>query len=172
MKKYIWVNLLVIFVLFNVVVFFISCPRPSDAKRKGPVQPSAFVLTHPSAFAATKVKAEAGDATAQHNLGVVYRDGGGGLKDLKEAVKWFRKAADQGLAVSQYNLGAMYANGQGVGQNNVTAYAWWNIAATDGDPDAKNNKPVLAKRMTPAQITEAEALVKEMVKKNPKLINK
>ena len=29
----------------------------------------------------------------------------------------------------------------------------------------------LAEEMTPAQITEAEALVKEMVKKNPKLLN-
>jgi hypothetical protein len=36
----------------------------------------------------------------------------------------------------------------------------------------KENKASCAKEMTPAQIAKAEALVKEMVKKNPKLINK
>jgi hypothetical protein len=55
-------------------------------------------------------------------------------------------------------------------QNYVTAYAWWNIAATNGDQNAKNGKPVVTKKMTPAQIAEAGELVKEMVKKNPKLL--
>ena len=38
-----------------------------------------------------------------------------------EAVKWFRKAADQGKANAQYNLGNMYANGKGVPENNTRA---------------------------------------------------
>ena len=66
----------------------------------------------------------------------------------------------------------MYQKGKGVEQNNVIAYAWYNIAATNGDQNAKNNKSIVAKKMTPAQIAEAKELVKEMVKKNPKLLNK
>ena len=66
----------------------------------------------------------------------------------------------------------MYYRGRGVEQNYVTAYAWWNIAATNDHQNAKNNKSVAAKKMTPAQIAEAEELVKEMVKKNPKLLKK
>ena len=64
----------------------------------------------------------------------------------------------------------MYANGHGVGQNNVTAYAWCDIAATNGNQNAKNGKSVVAKKMTPDQIAKAGELVKEMVKKNPKLL--
>ena len=56
-------------------------------------------------------KAEAGDAIAQYNLGNKYYEGKDVLKDYKEAVKWYRKAADQGLANAQNNLGSMYDNG-------------------------------------------------------------
>ena len=87
-------------------------------------------------------------------------------------MKWYHKAADQGYAKAQYNLGAMYANGQGVEQNYITAYAWWNIAATNGNQKVKKGLSQLAEKMTPAQIAEAGELVKEMVKKNPKLLNK
>ena len=123
-------------------------------------------------FETLKAKAEAGHAYAQFNLGVMHDNGEGALEDDKEAVKWYRKAAEQGHAEAQYNLGFMYANGQGVEQNFVTGYAWWNIAATNGQQNAKKGLPQVAKAMTAAQITEAGELVKEMVKKNPKLLNK
>jgi TPR repeat protein len=116
--------------------------------------------------------ADQGFATAQSNLGVMYFKGQGVEQDFKEAVKWGRKAADQGDAIAQFNLGVMYAKGQGVEQNNVTAYAWWNIAATNGNQNAKKGLSQLAEIMIPAQIAKAEELVKEMVKKNPKLLNK
>ena len=66
----------------------------------------------------------------------------------------------------------MHANGRGVELNYVTAYAWWNIAATNGNQKVKKGLSQLAEKMTPAQIAEAGELVKEMVKKNPKLLNK
>ena len=47
-------------------------------------------------FAETKKKAEAGDSTAQYNLGQMYRTGRGVPKDFAEAVKWYRLAAEQG----------------------------------------------------------------------------
>jgi hypothetical protein len=68
-------------------------------------------------FAQTKAKAEAGDADAQYNLGAMYDFGQGVEQDFKEAVKWYRKAADQGLAEAQFNLGMMYDQGQGVEQD-------------------------------------------------------
>ena len=111
-------------------------------------------------------------AKAQFNLGVMYRDGEGVLKDFKEAVKCFRKAAEQGYDDAQVNLGAMYANGNGVPQDTLTAYAWWDIADTNGQALAKKYKDIIAKLMTPNQIAKAEALAKEMIKKNPKLLNK
>ncbi|MFC1492271.1 tetratricopeptide repeat protein, partial [Nitrospinota bacterium] len=55
-----------------------------------------------------------GNAAAQFNLGQMYRRGQGVLQDYKEAVKWYRKAAEQGDVKAQNNPGVMYRNGQGV----------------------------------------------------------
>ena len=66
----------------------------------------------------------------------------------------------------------MYAEGRVLIEDNVTAYAWCNIAAANGDANGKIWKPKIAKKMTPEQIAKAEALAKEMVQKNPKLLNK
>src|SRR6267378_2279942 len=47
-------------------------------------------------FESMKVKAEEGDAQAQNELGFCYENGQGITRDAAEAVKWFRKAAEQG----------------------------------------------------------------------------
>ncbi len=48
---------------------------------------------------------------------VCYADGQGVAKDEVEAVKWYRKAAEQNDAQAQYNLGVCYADGQGVAKD-------------------------------------------------------
>jgi len=117
--------------------------------------------------------AEQGDEYAQHNLGFLYRTGQGVLEDDKEAVKWYRKAAEQGHAKAQGGLGVMYQYGEGVLEDDVTAYAWYNIAAANGQAIAPaRNKRIIAKKMTAEQIAKAEQLSREMIKKNPKLLNK
>jgi TPR repeat protein len=45
-----------------------------------------------------------GDAEAQSNLGIAYAFGKGVLKDDKQAVYWYKKAADQGDAEAQSTL--------------------------------------------------------------------
>ena len=122
-------------------------------------------------FESTKAKAVGGDAEAQSNLGLMYEIGEGVPEDDKEAVKWYRKAAEQGDAEAQYNLGLMYDKGEGVLEDSVTAYAWCNIAAVNGHELAKSQKLNLAKNMTPEQIAKGQELSKEMVKKNPELLN-
>ena len=61
-----------------------------------------------------KPLAEQANASAQFNLGVMYRDGQGVPQEYKTAVKWFKLAAEQGLADAQTNLGAMFGMGTGV----------------------------------------------------------
>ena len=117
--------------------------------------------------------AEQGYVHGQFFLGQMYAKGLGVEQNFKEAVKWWKKAADQGDAAAQTSLGLMYGKGQGVKQNGVTAYAWASIASTNGQNIASRFKSEFLKpKMTPAQIAKAEELVKEMVKKNPKLLNK
>jgi TPR repeat protein len=67
----------------------------------------------------------------------------------------------------------MYGMGKGVEQNYVTAYAWASIAAANGEVlAAKFRSEFLEKKMTAEDISKAQELSKEMLKKNPKLIKK
>ena len=54
-----------------------------------------------------------------------------------EAVKWYRKAAEQGNAKAQYNLGWMYDNGRGVVESDSEAVKWYQKAAEQGHEKAK-----------------------------------
>ena len=81
--------------------------------------------------------------------------------DYATALRIFRPLANQGNAIGQYILGFMYSNGQGVSQDYIEAHAWFALAAAQGDKDAVKNRDALAKRMTPAQIAEAQKLARE-----------
>ena len=78
-------------------------------------------------------KAEAGDAQAQTDLGNRYYYGKEGVaKDFTEAVKWYRKAAEQGYARAQRNLGNSYYCGEGVTEDYAEAVKWYRKAAEQG----------------------------------------
>jgi TPR repeat protein len=61
------------------------------------------------------------DRTAQYDLGWKYDNGEGVPQDDAEAVKWYRRAAEQGLADAQVSLGQMYADGKGVLKDDTEA---------------------------------------------------
>ena len=94
-------------------------------------------------------------------LGVMYANGNGVPEDDAEAVRWYRKAAEQGHIEAQYRLGRAYATGEGVPEDYVQAYAWISVAASRGDKWAKERKEILAKKMTRADIAEAQRLSRE-----------
>jgi uncharacterized protein len=121
-----------------------------------------------SAFEEFSSLAEQGDAAAQLFLGIMYHNGQGVPQDYKQAVQWYAKAAEQGNAESQLILGAMYAAGEGVPQDNVYAHMWFNLAAVDEYEDASKNRDIIAKRMTTADISKAQSLARECLKKNYK----
>ncbi len=105
--------------------------------------------------------ADQGDAFAQTNLGLMYSKGQSVAQDYAATVRWYRKAADQGYAYAQYNLGFMYEKGHGVTQDNVQAHMWYSLAAARGNKIARNKRDLLAEKMTPAQIAEAQRLARE-----------
>ena len=112
--------------------------------------------------------AEQGDARAQTNLGVMYRDGQGVPRDHKTALKWYTLAAEQGYANAQNNLGVMYGEGPGVIQDYVRAHMWGNIAASNGSENGGKVRDIVAKEMTPADISAAQTLARECVRRNYK----
>jgi hypothetical protein len=94
-----------------------------------------------TAFAEFKKDAEKGDAKAQYNLAVMYRDGLGVQKNRAETMKWYQKAADQGHSLAQYNLGVSYDNGFGVPKNKTEAAKWYKKSATKAIPMHKQTMP-------------------------------
>src|SRR6266550_2162296 len=81
-------------------------------------------------LAEIRAGADKGDAKAQYELGSAFYSGTLGVtKDEVEAVKWFRKAAEQNYESAQFMLGACYGEGQGVTTNYVEAVKWWRKAA-------------------------------------------
>ena len=70
-------------------------------------------------------------------MGYCYYNGNGVAKDATEAVKWYRKAAEQGYASAQDNLGLCYDNGDGVAKDAAEAVKWWRKAAEQGHADAQ-----------------------------------
>ncbi len=118
-----------------------------------------------------RLLANLGDDDAQYNLGLMYDKGQGVPQDYAEAMKWYRKAAAQGDAKAQTNLGVMYSKGQGVPQDYVQAHMWYNLAASRLPPGtdrarAVKNRDIVAAKMTPAQIAEAQRLAREWNPKN------
>ena len=105
--------------------------------------------------------ANQGHVLAQVMLGAMYFWGQGVPQDYAEAASWSRKAADQGHALAQRNLGAHYYDGQGVPQDYLQAHKWFNLAAAGGNKDAAKSRDIVAAKMTPAQIAEAQKLARE-----------
>jgi len=74
---------------------------------------------------------------------LMYGNGQGVPQDYKEAVKWWKLAAEQGDTQAQYNLGQMYYKGQGVPQDYKEAVKWYRLAADQGDAFAQSNLGVM-----------------------------
>jgi len=110
--------------------------------------------------------AEQGYASVQHNLGKIYDKGQGVPQDYKTAVKWYTLAAEQGYANAQFKLGLMYAQGTGIPVNGVYAYMWGNLGALNGN--GGKLRDYLATQMTPADISTANKLARECVRKKYK----
>ncbi len=84
-----------------------------------------------------KPLADAGDARAQSNIGVMYDNGSVVAEDDAEATRWFTLSAEAGFPTGQFNLANMYKNGAGVAQNLTNANRWYQAAARQGHPQAQ-----------------------------------
>ena len=105
--------------------------------------------------------AEQGDAPAQFELAELYKGVPGVRQDFAEVVRWYREAAEQGYRYAQLGLGARYEDGESVPQDFVKAHMWYNLAAERGLAFAAQVRDMLAARMTPSQIAEAQRLARE-----------
>lgn len=106
---------------------------------------------------------EQGSIEAANGLGIAYLNGLGVPQDLAQAMQLFIRAARAGDHGAQNNLGAMYFDVDGPLHDDVQAHMWFSIVIAQGFEDATHENAVksrseLAKRMTPADVSEAEGL--------------
>ena len=121
--------------------------------------------------------AEAGDALAQCNLGILYDNG---LDDngyvvegsRPQAVKWLLAAAEQGLPRAQVKLAEVYADGPDISGSRATACGWFLVAATGLSGihrhNARSEYERIASHLTPAQIAEARSFARDWTQRQPK----
>ncbi len=86
------------------------------------------IKNYSEAIPACRKAAEAGDAKAQYNLGVMHKV----LQNYAEALKWTREAVEQGMAEAQAHLAQLYYQGLGVDRNYSEALKWFTRAAEQG----------------------------------------
>ncbi len=92
------------------------------------------------AFSEWIESAKAGDAHAQHGMGMLYEMGQGVPRaDPKAAADWYQKAAAQNHAPALNNLARLHADGRGVQQDVPKAIELWSKAAEAGNVTARFN---------------------------------
>lgn len=94
-------------------------------------------------FESFRQAADQGQARAQYNLGLLYKQGLDIARSDTEAVKNFQLAAGQGYARAQYHLGVMYKEGRGVAQNYAKAVEYFHLAAGQGHAHAQYHLGVI-----------------------------
>src|SRR5215218_2914966 len=111
-----------------------------------------------------KVWAEKGNAEARTLLGAMYWSGEGVPRDHVEAARLYLLAAKQGYARAQNDIGFMLGFGEGIPpHDDVEAYKWLSLGIAgyttknqDRLEQARQDLATLSKRMSPAQISEAQ----------------
>lgn len=87
---------------------------------------------------AITARAEGGDAKAQLDLALRYRDGKGVAKDDAEGMKWAHRAADAGNADAMDFVGFAYLRGAIIRRNPAIAIAYFKTAAEQSAQAAYN----------------------------------
>ena len=105
---------------------------------------AAFLLDTPAALAGPWE-----DGMAAYNRG-----------DYVPAMRLFRPLAEAGNSKAQSAVAVMYRTGQGVAKSSVRALMWFGLAAKRGDARAKADLREVSQAMTPAEISQAQEMMR------------
>ncbi len=113
------------------------------------------------------LSADQGDAEGQYRLAFAYEMGDGVKQDVAKSKRLYRLAAKQGHWATHDMLGWHYQYGKlGYLQDNLMAHMWFNIASATAAQDASQRysakaRDKVADKMTPADISKAQAMARE-----------
>ena len=132
-----------------------SQPPRSEATQASP----STAALEAASFELMRQRAQDGDPFAENALGLRYFQGDekyGIARDEKQALRWFRRAADHGSLAAQAKLGFLYWGGRGVSKDVNQAYFWIVLARARGDKESRDLATVLLSSITGAQAAVIE----------------
>ena len=103
-------------------------------------------------------EAKDGNTLAQYNVALLLGKGLGVAQDLRQAAKWYERAAKGGDDDAKVNLGLMYAAGEGVPRDYAKAAQLYREAAANGNGMAQNNLGAAYLKGEGVERNDAEAL--------------
>jgi|SaaInlV_110m_DNA_1040235.scaffolds.fasta_scaffold01725_5 hypothetical protein len=115
--------------LIAFVVFTLSSIINADSK---PALDAWYKGDYVKSFEEWKSLAEQGDAEGQYSTGLLYGLGRGTDLDMKQAVQWLEKSAEQGYKDAQNKLGLIYSN-----SNPEESAKWYRKSAEQGDAESQ-----------------------------------
>lgn len=126
-----------VFSLLTIVFIFLNPSARADQLEEGK---TAFLRhEYQRAYNLLLPPAEGGNTFAQTSIGYMLSQGLGVMKNEREAIKWYEKAAAKGDSDAQYNLGSMYERGRGTKQDYQKAFEWYSKSAEQGNAFAQAN---------------------------------
>ncbi|MEC8743472.1 MAG: tetratricopeptide repeat protein, partial [Pseudomonadota bacterium] len=81
--------------------------------------------------------ADAGDASSQFSLALLYKNALGVKRDDSKAAFWFERAAEKGMTDAQKMIGLLYFSGTGVPRSLDKSARFYEMAAQSGDAEAQ-----------------------------------
>jgi len=82
-----------------------------------------------------RMAADRGDASAQQNVALVYFNAG----RFAEAIRFYKRAAEQGLSDAQYSLAVCFEQGKGTEVDLAEAKRWYRKGVDRGEAQSRNN---------------------------------
>lgn len=119
-----------------------------------------------------RLAAGQGNQAAQYNLAQLYFEGRGVNQDYREGFLLAAMAAARGFAPAHAIMALAYSEGRGVPPDLIRAHMWSNLAAASlsGELQKKSEerRNIIASRLSPAQITQAQELAQKCKSSNYK----
>ena len=124
-RKHIWVGVGIV-AAASVAAYFALRDTEAD------IEQARIHAEQVARFQAFEAKASAGEHAAQFALAQLYHQGVGVEKDLSQAIRSYRKAAEKSHVEAQFTLGKLYEAGEGFRQDFRKAAKWYDLAANIG----------------------------------------
>jgi len=110
--------------------------------------------------------ARGGDPVAQFQLGWTLANAAMNAPErpdlFAQAAAWFEGAARRGSGYAMANLAVLHFQGRGLAQDYVTGQAWLVLARSSGVAGLENFGAGFARKLTPAQVNEAQEMAKNL----------